>query len=53
MDTNSKIINSYSITQSKSSDLCLIDPMILMSIIIVICLTLYVIGYKLSKQDMK
>ena len=53
MSKNSKIISSYSITQSKSNNLCLIDPMILTCIIVVICLTLYIVGFKLSKQDIK
>lgn len=49
----SKIINSYNIFQIKSNELCLIDPMILLCLIICICLFLYIIGYKLSKTDHK
>jgi hypothetical protein len=53
MNTNSKIVSSYNVFQSKSSDLCLIDPIILLCLIICICLFLYIIGYKLSKIDNK
>lgn len=53
MNKNSKIISSYNIFQIKSSELCLIDPIILLSIIICICLFLYIIGFKLSKSDNK
>jgi hypothetical protein len=53
MSVNSKIINTFDIKLAESKELCLIDPMILFCIIITICLTLYVIGYKLSKQDYK
>ncbi len=53
MNKNSKIISTYNIFQSESSDLCLIDPMILLCLIICICLFLYIIGYKLSKSDNK
>ena len=51
MNTNSKIISDFNIIQSKSDDLCLIDPVILICLIICICLFLYIIGYKLSKLD--
>lgn len=51
MNKNSKIISSYDIFQTKSSELCLIDPMILLCLIICICLFLYIIEYKLSKSD--
>lgn len=53
MSNNSKIISTFNIKQAKSNELCLIDPMILFSIIITICLILYVMEYKLSKQDFK
>jgi hypothetical protein len=53
MSENSKIISTFDITQSKSNQLCLIDPMILLCIVILVCLTLYIIGFKLSKQDIK
>jgi hypothetical protein len=53
MNKNSKIISTYNIFQTKSSELCLIDPMILLCLIICICLFLYVIGYKLSNSDNK
>ena len=45
METNSKIISNYKLIQSKSPDLCLINPMILTCIIICVCLFLYIIGY--------
>lgn len=47
------IISSFDIFSSKSKDLCLIDPLILCLIVIFICLFLYIIGYKLPKQDIK
>ena len=53
MNNNSKLINSYNIFQTNSSELCLIDPIILLCLIICICLFLYIIGYKLSKHDNK
>ena len=49
----SKIISTFELFQANSTDLCLIDPMILLAIIIVICLILYLIGYRLSKIDLK
>ena len=53
MSENSKIISTFDVFQAKSNELCLIDPMILFCIIITICLTLYVIGFRLSKKDIK
>ena len=53
MNKNSNIVSSYNVYQSKSNELCLIDPMILLCLIICICLFLYIIGYKLSKTDNK
>jgi len=53
MDSNSKIVSTYNVVQNESEDLCLIDPMILLSIIVSICLILYIIGFKLSKEDNK
>lgn len=50
---NNNIISSFDIFSSKSEDLCLIDPMILSMIIILICLFLYIIGYKLPKREQK
>jgi len=50
---NNKLVSSFNVFQTKSSELCLIDPMMLFYIIIVICLLLYVIGYKLNKTDLK
>ena len=47
------IISSFDIFSSQSKDLCLIDPMILSLIISCICIFLYIIGYKLSKNDLK
>jgi hypothetical protein len=52
-DKNLKIISSFDIFQNNSKELCLIDPMILLFIIIAICLFLYIIGFKLSKKDIK
>lgn len=49
MNSNSKIISSYNVFQTKSNELCLIDPMILMCLIICICLFLYIIGFRLAK----
>jgi hypothetical protein len=51
--SNNKLVSSFNIFQTKSSKLCLIDPMILFYIIVAICLLLYVIGYKLNKTDLK
>lgn len=53
MDNNSKIVSTFNVIQNKSKELCLIDPMILLSLIITICLMLYIIGFKLSKEDNK
>jgi len=50
---NSKFISSFNIFQSPSSELCLIDPMMLLCIIVIICLLLYLIGFKLSYYDLK
>ena len=47
------IISSFDIFSSKSKDLCLIDPLILGLIIVLICLFLYIIEYKLPKYDLK
>ncbi len=47
------IVSSFDIFSSESKDLCLIDPMILCAIIITICLFLYIIGFRLSKKDLK
>lgn len=53
MNGNSKIVSTFDVIQAKSNELCLIDPMILLSIIVVICLALYLIGFRLSRQDLK
>lgn len=53
MKTKNDIINSFEISSSKSNKLCLIDPIILCLIITIICIILYIIGFKLSKQDIK
>lgn len=57
MDTNinsklnsNKIISSFNIFQSNSNQLCLIDPMMLFSIIFVILLLFYVICYKFNNS---
>lgn len=47
------IISSFDIFSTKSNDLCLIDPIILCLIIVLICLFLYIIGFKLPKEDIK
>ena len=47
------IVSSFDIFSSESKNLCLIDPMILGAIIIIICLFLYIIGFRLSKKDIK
>ncbi len=43
---NSIILSSYDIFQNNSKELYLIDPIMLSFIIIVICLFLYIIGFK-------
>lgn len=53
MKTKNNIISSFDIVSSQSQELCLIDPMILCAIIIFICLFLYIIGYKLPKQEIE
>lgn len=47
------IVSSFDIFTSHSDNLCLIDPMMLTVIIVLICVFLYVIGYKLSNKDLK
>ena len=47
------IISSFDIFSAKSKDLCLIDPLILSLIVVLVCLFLYIIGYKLPKEDIK
>lgn len=47
------IISSFDIFSSQSKDLCLIDPMILCAIVFIICLFLYIIGFRVSKKDLK
>lgn len=51
MDANSKIISEFNIIQTVSKEAYSIDPMILISIIIFLCLFLYIVGYKLSKYN--
>ena len=46
---SNKIISTFNISQSNSDQLCLIDPMMLLSIIFVILLLFYVICYKFNK----
>lgn len=53
METKTNIISSFDIFSSQSNELCLIDPMMLCVIIILICLFLYIIGYKLPQQESK
>lgn len=48
---SNNVVSSFNIFSSKSKDLCLIDPMWLGITIILICLFLYIIGYKLNKHD--
>ena len=43
MNNNSKIVSEFNIKQIKSNNIYLIDPMILFSIIIIICITFYII----------
>ncbi len=50
---NNNIISSFDIFSTESKELCLIDPMILCLIVSIICLFLYIIGFKLSKNDIK
>lgn len=51
--SSNKLISKFEIFQNESEQLCLIDPMILTSIIIVICLILYVFEYKFIKYNKK
>lgn len=48
-----KLNSLFKIFQNESDDLCLIDPMMLASIVIVICLILYIFEYKFIKNDKK
>ncbi len=50
---NNNIVSSFDIFSTQSKELCLIDPMILCLIVIIVCLFLYIIGFKLSKKDIK
>lgn len=45
------IISSFDIFTSQSENLCLIDPMKLCILIIVVCLFLYIICFKISKYS--
>lgn len=47
------IVSTFDIFSTESKELCLIDPVILCLIITIICLFLYIIGFKLSKKDLK
>lgn len=49
----SNLISTFDVEQTQTEQVCLIDPMILTCIIILICLTLYIFEYKLSKEDIK
>jgi len=53
MNNNNNIISSFDIFSFESKELCLIDPMILCLIVIIVCLFLYIIGFKLSDKDIK
>jgi hypothetical protein len=53
MNSKNNITSVFDIFSSQSNELCLIDPIILCLIIIIISLILYIIGFKLSKQDIK
>ncbi len=44
------IISSFDILPSESKKIYLLDPVYLCSIIIIICLILYIFGYKTSVQ---
>jgi hypothetical protein len=50
---NNNIISSFDIFSTQSNELCLIDPMIFCLIITIICLLLYIIGFRLSNNDIK
>lgn len=44
----SKLISTFDVGFAESDSLCVIDPMILTSIVLLICVILYVFEYKLS-----
>jgi len=48
MKNNSKLIETFNVVQNKSENVYLIDPIILFSIIIIVCLLIYIIGFRLS-----
>ncbi len=50
---NNNIVSTFDIFSTQSKELCLIDPMILCLIITIICLSLYIIGFRLSAKDLK
>ena len=50
---NNNIISSFDIFSSKSKNLCVIDPMMLCLIIVLICLFLYIIGYKIPNDNLE
>ncbi len=49
MESNSKLISTFNIVQDKSENLYVFDPMMLTSLIILICLSLYLIESKYQK----
>ena len=46
MDNNSKIVSTYNVVQTESSDLYFMDPMTLISLIFIICLILYIVRFR-------
>lgn len=49
----SKLISTFDVKFAESEKLCVIDPMILTSIILLVCVILYIFEYKLSNNDKK
>ena len=53
MSVVKKIVSSFDIMSSKSDQLCLIDPVMLIWIIIIIFFILYLMNNILSRKDIK
>lgn len=48
--SNTNLKSSFKIFQTESNELCLIDPMMLFSIVVMICLILYIFEYKIQNN---
>lgn len=50
MEEKTKVVSAYNISQTKTNNLCLLDPMMLLLIIIATALILYIIEYGLKQN---